>query len=134
MKGMNSSSFIGQRVKVTIDRPLNSKHPRYALIYELNYGYVPGAVAPDGEFLDAYILGEPEPVARFEGVCIAVIHRLDDEDDKLIVVPPGQELQYDDERIRQLVQFQERFFTSIIIRGIQQSAELPQVLEGDPAL
>jgi inorganic pyrophosphatase len=39
------------------------------------------------EELDAYILGVFEPLEVFRGKCIAVINRLNDNDDKLIVVP-----------------------------------------------
>jgi inorganic pyrophosphatase len=98
-----------------MDRPLGSQHPTHGFIYEVNYGFVPGVVAPDGEFLDAYVLGVSEPVSRFEGECIAVIHRLNDDDDKLIVVPTG--MRYTDEQIRAQTNFQEQFFRSIIVRN-----------------
>jgi len=111
---MEPTDLIGKIVVVEIDRPLGSRHPRHELVYEVNYGFVPGMIAPDGEFLDAYILGEAEPSSRFEGECIAVIHRLDDDDDKLVVAPPG--LSYTDEQIRQATEFQERFFQSVIVR------------------
>jgi inorganic pyrophosphatase len=106
--------LIGERVAVEIDRPLGSKHPEHALVYEVNYGFVPGVMAPDGEFLDAYVLGIAEPLRRFEGVCIAVVHRLDDNEDKLVVVPPGTD--YTDAQIRKAIAFQERFFDSVIVR------------------
>ena len=61
----------------------------HGFLYPVNYGYLPGVPAPDGEDLDAYVLGVDQPLERFEGICIAVIHRLDDADDKLVVVPPG---------------------------------------------
>ena len=44
-------------------------------------------MAPDGEELDGYLLGVFEALSEFKGKCIPVIHRLDDEDDKLILVP-----------------------------------------------
>ena len=94
----HTSDFIGKVVTVKVDRPLGSKHPEYGLIYTLNYGYVPGVMAPDGEELDAYILGVFEPLRDFEGDCIAVIHRLDDDDDKLVIVPKGK--YYTDEQIQ----------------------------------
>ena len=51
--------MLGKRVKVKIDRPLGSCHPKYKdLYYPVNYGYVEGVIAPDGEEQDAYILGE----------------------------------------------------------------------------
>jgi inorganic pyrophosphatase len=43
-----------------------------------------------------------------------VVHRLDDDDDKLVIAPDGRE--FDDEQIAALVEFQERFFSSILIR------------------
>ena len=60
------------------------------------------------------MLGIFEPVEEFTGRCIAMVQRLDDDDDKLIVVPEGR--QYNDDQIQALVEFQERFFTSIIQR------------------
>ena len=107
-------SFIGRRVEVFIDRPLGSHHPTHGFYYPVNYGCLPGVPAPDGEDLDAYVLGIDRPLERFEGVCIAVIHRLDDADDKLVVVPAGVELS--DEQIREQTEFQEQFFSSTIIR------------------
>lgn len=112
---MDARDLIGKMVAVEIDRPLGSRHPRYELVYEANYGFVPDIMAPDGDFLDAYILGETEPLSRFEGECIAVIHRLDDNEDKLVVVRPGME--YTDEQIQKTTEFQERFFQSVIIRA-----------------
>ena len=84
---MQSKKFLGQEVKVKIDRPLGSKHPKYNYIYPINYGFIPNTISGDGEELDAYILGVKEPLQDFVGKCIAIIHRLDDNDDKLIVVP-----------------------------------------------
>lgn len=106
--------FINQTVIVKIDRTLGSKHPKHDIYYSCNYGYVPGELAPDGEELDAYVLGVFEPKIEFAGMCIAVIHRLDDDDDKLVVVPEG--INYSDEQILALVEFQERFFKSTVIR------------------
>ncbi len=100
---------------VKIDRPLGSTHPLHSDIhYSVNYGFIPGAISPDGSELDAYVLGVSEPVKTFIGRCIAIIHRTNDEDDKLVVVPEGQE--FSDEQIRALTQFQERFFESVILR------------------
>lgn len=101
-----------------MDRPMGTRHPRLPKIYYIqNYGFVPGVQAPDGEELDAYVLGVLEPLEEFIGKCIAVIHRTNDEDDKLIVVPEGTE--YSDEQIRALTHFQERFYESVIIRPEQ---------------
>ena len=109
-----TSKYIGKIVDVIIDRPLNSKHPKHELIYLLNYGYVKGTLAPDGEEIDAYVLGVSKPIKKFRGKCIAIIHRLDDEDDKLVIVP--ENITYTDEKIKKLTNFQEKYYTSIILR------------------
>ena len=109
-----STPFLGQTVTVTVDRPMGSKHPKHGFLYPVNYGYIEGIEAPDGEDLDAYILGVFDSVEEFTGRCIAVIHRTDDDDDKLVVVPKG--VAYSDEQIAALTEFQERFFKSVIIR------------------
>lgn len=107
-------NYIGKKVNVTVDRKLGSKHPNWEFIYLNNYGYIPNTVSGDGEELDAYILGVFEPVETFKGICIAVLHRLNEDDDKLIVVP--ENTNYTDEQIDALTEYQERFFKHIIIR------------------
>jgi inorganic pyrophosphatase len=114
----DSRGFLNNIVTVRIDRPLGFKHPHHGFVYPVNYGFVPGTAAPDGEPLDAYVLGICDPVAEFQGRCIAVIHRTDDADDKLIVVADGSD--YIDEQIRASTDFVERNFESVIIR--QQAA------------
>lgn len=106
--------YIGKDVKVIIDRKLGSKHPKWEFIYPLNYGYIPNTVSGDNEELDAYVLGQFEPLEKFEGTCIAVIHRTNDNDDKLVVV--DKDKFYSNDQIRALTEFQERFFSSEIIR------------------
>jgi len=108
-----SSPFLNKEVK--IDRQLGSKHPKWNFIYSLNYGFIPDTKAPDGEELDAYVLGVFEPIEEFTGECIAIIHRTNDNDDKLVVVPKG--VKYTDDQIRALTEFQEKFFKSKIIRN-----------------
>lgn len=110
----NAKDFIGKTVEVEMDRPLGTRHPKHGFMYCVNYGYVPGTVSGDGEELDAYLLGVFEPLQSYIGKCIAVIHRTNDDDDKLVVVPEGKN--YTDEEIRVLTEFQERYFESEIIR------------------
>ena len=113
----NSKDFLDKLVDVVIDMPLGSRHsekyPNH--IYPVNYGYVPNTISGDNEELDCYILGIFEPLETFRGKCIAIIHRTNDNDDKLIVVPEGGN--YSNEEIRALTEFQERFFESEIIRN-----------------
>lgn len=66
------------------------------------------------EELDAYVLGEFEPLDTFTGKVIAIIRRINDNDDKLVVVK--EDKNYTDEQIRALVEFQEQFFEFVIIR------------------
>lgn len=111
---MDARDYLNKKVTVKMDRPLGSKHPKHGFIYTLNYGYIPGTISGDGEELDAYVLGEFKPLETFEGVVKAVIHRTNDNDDKLVVM--SQDKDYSDEQIRALTEFQERFFESEIIR------------------
>lgn len=111
---MDNRKYIGKTVNVEIDRKFGSKHPKYGFIYPVNYGFVPNTISGDGEELDCYVLGVFEPIQEFTGKCIAVIHRTNDNDDKLIVVP--KEREYSDEAIEALVEFQERHFEHMLIR------------------
>ena len=118
---MESTSFslakpyLGKEVEVIIDRQLGSKHPKHGFVYEVNYGYIPNTKAPDEEELDVYVLGIEKPIESFRGKCVAIIHRLNDDDDKLVVVPESFE-NISDEDIRRATNFQEQFFQSEIIR------------------
>lgn len=97
------SGFVGQIVDVVIDRPRGSKHLKYGFPYRVNHGYVPNTISGDGEELGAYILGIHEPAEKFKWKVIGVIHRLNDDDDKLIAVPRGRV--YSNEEIRKLTDF-----------------------------
>ena len=110
---IDSKSYIGKLVEVKMDRPMGSKHPIHGFIYPVNYGFVPNTISGDGEELDAYVLGTFEPLDTFKGKCIAIIHRTNDNDDKLIIVPENKK--YSNDAIRALTEFQERFFESVII-------------------
>lgn len=114
LKQRESYKYIGNTVKVKIDRPLNSKHPKHGFVYSVNYGFVPNTISGDGEELDCYVLGINKKLESFEGKCIAVIHRTNDNDDKLIIVEEGKN--YTDEEIREFTNFQEQYFESEIIR------------------
>ena len=111
---MESKEYLNKIVKVKIDRPLGSKHPKHNYIYPINYGYVPDTISGDGEELDCYVLGVVEPVMEFEGKCIAIIQRTNDNDDKLIIAPKDKN--YSDDAIEALVEFQERFFKYRLVR------------------
>ncbi|MDR0967691.1 MAG: inorganic diphosphatase [Rickettsiales bacterium] len=114
---MITENYIGKIVKVKMDRPLGTKHPKWGYIYETNYGFIPNTISGDGEELDVYVLGVRVPLNEFTGRCIAVIHRTNDNDDKLIVVPDGVSI--DNDTIEKQISFQEKWFNHIIIRNNQ---------------
>ena len=107
--------IIGKKIKVKIDRPLESHHPKHSdIIYPINYGYVEDIFALDGEEQDCYVLGVDEPISDFEGEVIAIIKRLDDVEDKWVVA--GEGVNYTDEEILKQVYFQEQYFHIKLIR------------------
>ena len=106
--------YLNKIVEVKMDRPMGSRHPKKWFIYPVNYGYIPNTISGDGEELDAYVLGIHEPVETFTGKVIAIIHRLNDNDDKLVVTSEGKN--YTDEQIMALTEFQEAYFKSEIYR------------------
>ena len=80
------SPVIGRTVTVTVDRPLGSYHLEHKdMYYPINYGYVKGIMAPDGEEQDAYILGVDEAMT------------------------------FTKEEIREQIHFQEQYFDSEIV-------------------
>ena len=106
-------TMIGQIVKVIVDRPLGSYHPEHKdLFYPVNYGYIEGIIAPDGEEQDAYILGVNESVSEFTGKIIAIITRLDDVEEKWVVAP--ENMTFTKDEIIKQVEFQEKYFKSEI--------------------
>lgn len=100
-------------VTVKIDRPLGSYHPKHKdLYYPINYGYVEGIIAGDGEEQDAYILGINEPLETFTGNIIAVIHRINDNETKWVVAK--ENTNYTVQEIEKQVKFQEKYFEHFI--------------------
>ena len=125
---MNSIEYLDKIVEVKIDRPLGSKHPDYPSVYPVNYGYVPNTISGDGKELDCYILGVYTPLESFKGKCIAIIRRLNDNDDKLIVVP--EDKSFSNIEIETLTFFQEQYFESTIIRVpgyLEYTANIPEL-------
>ena len=103
--------FIGKEVKVIIDRPIGYHHK--GLVYPINYGYIEELTALDGEFQDAYLLDENESVTKSHGTVIAIVHRYDDVEDKLVVSMNQTKRRIED--IEKIVSFQEQFYKHDII-------------------
>lgn len=113
---MKNLEYLNKIIEAKIDRPIGSSHLKYPdHIYLVNYGYIPNTVSGDGKELDCYVLGEYKPLSEFKGKCIAIIHRLNDDDDKLILAPENKN--FTNAEIRLLTDFQERFYKSEIIRN-----------------
>ena len=105
---------LGKTISVTVDRPMGSHHPNYEnIVYPINYGYYDEVFAPDGEEQDVYILGVYEPVSCFTGKVIAIIHRLNDVEDKWVVAP--DEFIFAKEDIIEATKFQEQYFEIEVI-------------------
>lgn len=103
-------AFLGKTVHVEVDRPIGYIHGD--LVYPVNYGFLPGVLAGDGEEQDAYILGVDEPVSAFDGIVIGAIRRKNDCEDKLVVAPAG--IEFHQGQIAQATHFQEQYFSSYI--------------------
>jgi 8-oxo-dGTP pyrophosphatase MutT (NUDIX family) len=102
--------LLGKQVHVEVDRPIGHVHK--GMVYPVNYGFIPGLMAGDGEEQDAYILGVTQPVEAFDGIVIGAVCRRDDVEDKLVVAPAGMELHQG--QIAQAVHFQEQYFDTYI--------------------
>lgn len=96
-----------KKVRVTVDRPIGYRDS-FGNIYPVNYGYIEGIIAGDGEEQDAYILGEKEPMDSFEGFLIAYVRRKNDVEDKWVV----SNALYTAEQIMEQVEFMEKYFDS----------------------
>lgn len=102
--------MLGTMVHVEVDRPIGYVH--HDIRYPINYGYIPGLIAGDGEAQDAYILGVSEPLQSFDGQVIGAVRRHNDAEDKLVVAPKG--VRFHQGQIADAVHFQEQFFQTSI--------------------
>ncbi len=101
--------MLNKEVTVTIDRKIGETHPIHKdMIYPINYGYIEGIIAADGDFQDAYILGEDMPVDTFTGLVIAIIHRKNDVETKWVVAK--RDSKYSIEDIKSATYFTEKYF------------------------
>ena len=107
-------SYLGKVVKIGIDRPIGYVHEKekYTLTYRINYGYIPNVIGGDGEELDVYLLGVDVPVEEYEAKIIAIVHRENDIEDKLVAAPVGKS--FSEVEIRAAVDFQEKYYLSHI--------------------
>lgn len=111
-KAPEAAACLGQTLTAEIDRPLGSPLPGSRGLYPLNCGCVPEIAGPDGQPLEAYVPGVFEPLERFTGRAIALIHRPHGAGDALVLAPGDRK--YTEEQIRALTEFAEGGFTSEI--------------------
>lgn len=111
---LSRGEIFSREFEISVDRPIGTRHPKHGteIVYPINYGEIVGLVGGDGEYQDVYILGVSEPLETFRGRIVAIIHRLDDVEDKWVTCPAGQS--YTAEQIRAAVDFQERYYHSEI--------------------
>lgn len=115
IENLDYSKIIGQTVKGTIDRPLGSAHPRHPeMIYPINYGYVDNVFAPDGAEQDVYVFGTDHPIRTYQGKVMAVLHRINDVEDKWIVTLDDRT--YSNEAILNSISFQEQYYIGELYR------------------
>ena len=96
IKRRDYSCILGRQVSGTIDRPMGSAHPRHPdMIYPINY--------------------PSKPIRTFTGAVIAVLHRLNDCEDKWIVSTDGSRPGRDE--ILCTIAFQEQYFMGELYEG-----------------
>lgn len=100
-------------VNVIIDRPIGYTD-KFGTVYPINYGFVTGLFAGDGEEQDVYIISKEvnKEIESFEGEVVAVVYRKDDIEDKWVATKRGEKLSF--EEIKKNIEFLEQYFDSEI--------------------
>lgn len=110
-------NYLGKTVRVLVDRPIGYLHGD--ILYPVNYGFLPGTLAGDGEEQDAYILGVDTPIREFEGRVIGIVFRKNDREDKLVVAP--ESMVFHQAQIAEAVHFQEQYFDTRVVSIFEKS-------------
>ncbi|MBO7310805.1 MAG: inorganic diphosphatase [Clostridia bacterium] len=107
-------SYLGRVVRIEIDRPIGYVHQKqnYTLEYKINYGYIPNVIGGDGEELDVYLLGVDTPVEEYTARIIAISHRENDVEDKLVACPPNMD--FTEAQVMEYIAFQEKYYDTHI--------------------
>lgn len=122
-------AYLGKTVQIKIDRPIGSVHPKHKdIIYPVNYGYLPDVMGSDGEEQDVYLLGVDVPVKEYTAKVIAIAHREDDTEDKLVAAPEG--MTFTRKQIHAAIHFQEQYFRTQIVLDSQRP--VVAFYRGDP--
>lgn len=106
-------SYLGKTVRIVMDRPIGTPHPKHPdIIYPINYGYIPEVYGGDGEELDVYLLGVNERVEEYTARIIGIVHRNNDVEDKLAATPEG--MSFSAKEIEEIIHFQEQYYDSYV--------------------
>ena len=110
-------SWLGKSVRIGIDRPIGYVHVKgeKTLHYPINYGYIPDVLGGDGEELVVYLLGVDTPVTEYTCKIIAIVHRRNVCEDKLVGAPEG--VSFSAEEIEKALHFQEKYYDSYVELG-----------------
>ena len=104
-------SYLGKKVDIKITMPIGSVlsgHPDIA--YPINHGILPGVFNSLGKELGVYLIGVNIPVEKYTAQIVGIVHRCDDNEDKLVAVPEG--LSYNYSEILEAIHFQEQYYKS----------------------
>lgn len=106
-------SYLGKTVRIVMDRPIGTPHPKHPeILYPINYGYIPEVYGGDGEELDVYLLGVTERVEEYTARIIGIVHRKNDVEDKLAAAPEG--MSFTAKEIEDIIHFQEQYYDSYV--------------------
>jgi len=112
VKTARGKDFLGKEIRIKFDRPLGTEHPKFGWKYPINYGFVPGHIAGDGDEIDVYYLSSSSPLKTINAKCIGYVRRLDDNEDKLIATDGTM---FSKKEIEDIIEFQEKFFKHEIV-------------------
>ena len=109
-------NYIGRQVKIEIDRPIGSKHPKFKdCIYPINYGFIPNTMAGDGMEIDVYLIRENKPQKNIKAKIVGVILRENDVEYKLVAAPINNYKNVTEEEVKNATHFIEQYFKSTIV-------------------
>jgi inorganic pyrophosphatase len=78
--------------ELVIDRPKDSRHPRYPeMVYPLDYGYLAGTQAADGDGIDVWVGSLPDQVVTAAVCTVDMLKR--DTEVKILLGCTPQEMQ-----------------------------------------
>lgn len=81
-----------QTSEIVIDRPKNSRHPRYSeVVYPLDYGYLAGTSAADGDGIDLWLGSLPQK--SLDGLLVTIDTLKRDSEIKLLLGCTQEEAQ-----------------------------------------